>query len=298
MSSIVMQGNTTDTTRAPKLTARSPLRDARSIGGGFLLLMLATAGMLTFWDPIQKAAGVDLSSGGLIIREATLLFRDLGFLVVIYMIAWTTTRQVRSGLAALEERIGQRECNLRTAVTDLAEENTQLAQLSTTDFLTGARNRRYFDDALDREWQRSVQLGCSLALALVDVDRFKTINDVYGHSQGDECLLQVAAALRGKMKHPGDVVARYGGDEFAVLMPNATEAGVQSAMEDVRGQIESLTSAPAVGLSISAGAVVCWPNSGLEPKRLVRLADERLYAAKRAGRNRVSVGEVGRTIGV
>jgi diguanylate cyclase (GGDEF)-like protein len=279
-----MREKTNNTADAAKLSECCSLTEARAIGGGFLLLLLATASIVTFSDPIQEVTGINISG-----EEAAALVRDLALLALLSAIAWITTRQIRSGFAALEERISQREDNLKAAVTDLSVENSQLARLSTTDCLTGARNRRYFDDALDREWERSVQLGYSLALALVDIDRFKMINDVYGHAQGDECLLQVAGALQSKMKHPGDIVARYGGDEFAVLMPNASEAGIQSVLEDVRGHIERLTAEPAVGLSISAGAVACWPKPGLEPKRLVRLADEQLYAAKRAGRNRVSV---------
>ncbi|MEZ5365495.1 MAG: GGDEF domain-containing protein [Bryobacterales bacterium] len=187
----------------------------------------------------------------------------------------------------LEEQVRQRTSHLQQALEQLEIANSKLVEQSTIDALTGVYNRRYFDEALDREWSRAERSGSNIVLALVDLDRFKEINDQRGHLRGDQCLLCVATILQGRLRRPGDVVARYGGDEFAVILPNTSESGAIQVLEDIRSSVESLPDAPAPGLTVSIGVASCIPKRGLTPESLLDAADEGLYAAKQAGRNRV-----------
>lgn len=254
MTKVLNRVTTAGAIHVSRRVSRPVLFEAGAIGLGFLLIMLATTSVLSLSVRVPYTGGLDLSDGG----SAPVVIGNLGFLALAYLIARMSTREIRSSLHDLEERMTRREVDLEPAAADLTAANSELANLSTTDFRAGARKRRSFDDDLDREWETGVESARSLALALAGVDAFKTIND--GH----------------------------GGDEFAVLVPKPAEAGIPPVLEDVRRQIERLTSAPAGSLSIGAGAVAYWPGSGLEPKRLVRLTDAQLCAAKRAGRNRAA----------
>jgi diguanylate cyclase (GGDEF)-like protein len=213
---------------------------------------------------------------------------SIGAVLFGYLFVRTHSAEVRADLTHLEQQVRQRTAYLEAALEDLAVANSKLVEQSTIDSLTGAYNRRFFDEALEAEWARAARAGSSLSLALVDLDCFKEINDQHGHPKGDECLLCVASMLQGRLRRPGDVVARYGGDEFAVLLPNTAEHGAVDVLEAIRDAIASMENAPAPGLAVSVGVASCAPRDGLEPHTLVHLADERLYAAKQAGRNRVS----------
>ena len=215
----------------------------------------------------------------------------IGAVLFGYLFARARSTEVRADIRTLEEQVLDRTAHLEAALEELSVANSKLVEQSTIDSLTGVYNRRYFDEALHREWARASREGASLAVALVDLDRFKEINDRHGHPRGDECLLSVATLLQGRLRRPGDVAARYGGDEFAVLLPNTTAEGALQALEGVRGQIESLIDGAAAGLTVSVGVAACVPNGSMGPGRLMQRADESLYAAKEAGRNCVVSGE-------
>lgn len=174
--------------------------------------------------------------------------------------------------------------------TDLLEE------LALIDGLTYIPNRRRFDQLLAQEWSRARREGQSLAVAMIDVDHFKAYNDHYGHGAGDDCLRQVASAIKASLQRPGDTVARYGGEEFVLLLPNTDDQGALATAERVRAAVfdKNLPHAhsPAADrVSISLGVASTIPDSG-EPEALLKAADEALYKAKRAGRNRVRSLEV------
>ena len=167
----------------------------------------------------------------------------------------------------------------------------QTLDLSFTDPLTGAPNRRALHQRLDQEWTRAVRFGDELALLMVDLDNFKTINDTWGHAAGDEVLQSVAAALLRNVRRV-DLVARYGGEEFCVLLPRATHAEALDVAEKLRRAVAQ-TPLPAQAssggparLTISLGVASYGPEVP-DVQRLLELADEALYAAKRGGRDQV-----------
>jgi diguanylate cyclase (GGDEF)-like protein/PAS domain S-box-containing protein len=185
-----------------------------------------------------------------------------------------------------------RDITRRKQVEDqLAAANERLHALASQDGLTGLRNRRSFDEAFDTEWRRAAREGLPLGLILLDVDRFKSYNDVHGHQAGDDCLRAVAAAIAGALRRPADLAARYGGEEFVVLLPNTDAAGTLKIAEDVRSAVEDLgmpnRGNGGVPVTISAGIWACIRVDGLSQREALRAADENLYAAKAAGRNRV-----------
>ena len=183
-----------------------------------------------------------------------------------------------------------RDISARKAVEDeLADANRRLKALAGEDGLTGLANRRAFDEVLAKERLRSVRESTTLSLVMIDVDRFKEFNDIYGHMTGDECLRRVARAI-AESSRPGDFAARYGGEEFAVLLPNTDEDGAAVIAERIGQEILNLGmchQANANGLvTVSAGVASLACVEG-EVGTLVENADRALYRAKDSGRNRV-----------
>lgn len=180
--------------------------------------------------------------------------------------------------------------HVRRQTQALREANFRLETLSVTDPLTGLSNRRAFDDYLDQEWQRAVRDKTPLSILLVDVDHFKKINDEYGHPAGDACLRVLAQRLREHFKRPADRVVRFGGEEFAVVMPG-TDPRAMAQAERFREAMAmtpiKLTEAESIVVRISAGLATIVPDVGLTPRDLIKFADEALYQAKRGGRNRI-----------
>jgi diguanylate cyclase (GGDEF)-like protein/PAS domain S-box-containing protein len=172
----------------------------------------------------------------------------------------------------------------------------ELEALARQDGLTGLANRRAFNEALAQEWQRTVREGSQLSLLLLDVDHFKRFNDQYGHQVGDDCLRAVARAVNGAVHRPGDVAARYGGEELAVILPATDAAGALAIAEQARASVEALQ-LPHAGnpegkglVTISVGAATARANIGgtiTMPEGLLTAADTALYKAKRSGRNQI-----------
>ena len=168
------------------------------------------------------------------------------------------------------------------------EESDKLSQLACIDPLTGVANRRHFDEALQREWGRARRYGEGLALLLVDIDHFKPLNDIFGHQMGDRYLCSVASALLEAVARSSDVVARYGGDEFAVILPSTTLEGANEVGSTLLATIERLAlPVPEAGacLTVSIGIGFLQELAELSPANLIAAADAALYDAKHAGRN-------------
>ncbi len=177
----------------------------------------------------------------------------------------------------------------------LREANERLRQMSMHDALTGLPNRRQFDQALDLEWNRALRNQRPLALLILDVDCFKALNDFYGHQAGDECLQQVAGALRIP-RRAGELAARYGGEEFAAILPDADTLSASTVAETMRQAVAALQlpheASPVAGfVTISVGVASVHPTPDMSPSALIAAADESLYRAKRNGRNRVETAD-------
>jgi two-component system chemotaxis family response regulator WspR len=171
-------------------------------------------------------------------------------------------------------------------------QNAELQRLSTTDALTGIHNRRYFDEMLRREWRRGCREHFPVSLIMIDVDFFKKFNDRYGHQAGDDCLHRIGQVVHGVARRPGDVAARFGGEEFVLLLPNTTSDGASVVANNLKmliGQLairhEASEVAPHVTLSQGI-AHVRDPAGAATPAALIELADKALYEAKRSGRDR------------
>lgn len=186
-----------------------------------------------------------------------------------------------------------RDISVRKAAEDQLEEaNRRLEALAGQDGLTGLANRRTFDDALAREHRRALRDRSRLAMVMIDVDRFKSFNDRYGHPAGDEALRRVSRAIQGALRRPGDMAARYGGEEFAVLLPNTDESGAAVIADRMRRAVLALAieheASPADVVTISAGVASLAPNPfDASLTTLVDDADRALYRAKANGRNAV-----------
>jgi diguanylate cyclase (GGDEF)-like protein len=179
----------------------------------------------------------------------------------------------------------------------LEEANHQLNELSRTDPLTGLANRRQYKEVLASEWRRALRNQHSLALILGDIDDFKSFNDTYGHLAGDECLRRIAQELRNPLMRPADLAARFGGEEFVILLPGTDLEGGFHIAETIRRCVENLTISYA-GATIDAQVTMSFGLAAVEPIAelvdldLVCAADKALYMAKEAGKNRCAAVQV------
>src|SRR6202035_242629 len=171
-----------------------------------------------------------------------------------------------------------------------------LREMVARDGLTGIQNRRMFDQHIARVWQQAVREEERIAVLLADVDCFKDYNDRYGHQAGDECLRAVAVSLSQCARRPLEFVARYGGEESAVWLYEASREYVAEVLTRIQRSIAELNipheaSRVAGRLTLSIGAAFILPSSSRTYEGLIQLADEALYSAKEQGRNRVVVME-------
>ncbi|XPV76125.1 MAG: diguanylate cyclase [Desulfovibrio sp.] len=209
----------------------------------------------------------------------------------------------RKGLHKLPQKtndeIGDLICGFNTLTdvvkertTELEQKNIQLHNLSRTDGLTKIYNRRWFDHILRQSWKTHQRSKKPLSLIILDIDWFKQYNDLYGHLEGDNCLLYVATALNETLRRPTDLLARYGGEEFVAIVENDREQAFQLA-ELMHKAILDMNmehrNSPFGIVTVSVGVATIIPAQELSTELLIKYADHALYRSKEKGRNRIEV---------
>jgi two-component system, cell cycle response regulator len=177
---------------------------------------------------------------------------------------------------------------------ELERKNRLLEEMSSTDALTGLRNRRYLNEILRLDFMRAQRFGGPLSLVMADLDHFKEVNDLHGHAAGDAVLREVAARFLARLRE-SDVAGRYGGEEFLLVLTGSGLSGAAVAAERWRADIESkpvaLEDGTRIPIAVSMGVATYLPHM-TDSQHLVRAADEALYRAKQAGRNQVVLAGV------
>ena len=175
----------------------------------------------------------------------------------------------------------------------LGQANAELSALASTDALTGLPNRRQFDATLQKEWYRALREGTPLGLLMVAIDPFTSLNALFGHQVADLFLARVCAIIRDHVRRARDMAALFGGEEFAVLLPDTDVPGALDIAEVVRRAIAAADFRSVVqggyGVSVSIGVAAMVPSPSASVATLVQDADAALYQAKRNGRNRVEI---------
>lgn len=201
--------------------------------------------------------------------------------------AWGGRRRARKLARTLSERN-----------EELQAARTELARLSALDGLTQLASHQYFQEFLEKEWRRSLRELTPISLIIVDLDHFKAYNERLGHEAGDGCLKRVADALRTAVGRPGDVVARYGAEEFAVVLGRTDSDGAASLAAKLQGAVAALklphpVSSSATHVTVSLGVATALPSRGAtwQEIELVAAAERALSEAKQLGHNRIATAE-------
>lgn len=191
------------------------------------------------------------------------------------------------------------EKEIRDVRLHLKGANLQLEKVSATDLLTQVANRRYFDERYQAEWRRAVREEECMSLVFVDIDDFRGYNAQFGHQMGDQCLAQIALSIRDALRRPADIVARYGPEEFIVMLPSTPKEGGVRVAQIIRENIMMLNidageGAPHPHVTVSSGVSYCEPKEDMPSVSLIASAEEAMYQAKRNGRNTVVFKPIGK----
>ena len=239
-----------------------------------------------------KARGSVRGTG---VGEAALLI-TIGLVMLVTLGTAAIDKRRFRELSKLHLQLAASEQALLRSEGQLREANALLSELSIRDSLTGLYNRRRFDEVFDTEWRRSLRTLRPVALLMIDVDCFKALNDSYGHQRGDECLREIARVLEAQPRRGHDIVARFGGEEFAVLLPGSDVPGALRIAHNIRRCVEELRlehreSKTSAWVTVSVGVCSRTPRVGEVPGDMLYEADMALYLAKQLGRNRVELRE-------
>lgn len=300
--------------------ARPAVRERIGVGQciGLAVLQATVIGASrSEWAPHHLAALLMVVLHGALVQQ--LRFRDLRTVCAAVMLVWLATfavlppqplavhvplwvllttsivftLQTAYSLEHDERRSFLHARRERELTTSLVLANTQLKQLSLMDALTGLPNRRQMDEHLAQVWERARRGDATVSLLMIDVDHFKAFNDHHGHLAGDRCLREVAQALQATLRRPLDLVARFGGEEFVAVLDRTPISVALQVAERVRQAVEArglahggMPGVPFVTLSVGVASARA-SSSQATLQELVSRADDALYRAKQAGRNRV-----------
>jgi diguanylate cyclase (GGDEF)-like protein len=279
-------------------TARRIVRSAAGARPGTLLLLAAAFTLVA-----EHGVEANPSPGAPASPPAAALVAAAGVVVLVVALALYRARvhaiiarnaELERAVSDQAARIAETTALLAQRDEELADANRKVETMSTVDSLTEVANRRQFDHVLDAEWRRCARTGLPLALVIFDIDYFKAFNDGYGHLAGDTCLKQVGAVIRRLVQRAGELVARHGGEEFAVLLPGSDAQHARELAESIRLEVELLSLPHAHSkvtpvVTVSAGVATLIPIYGSTPGELVAAATRALFNAKQNGRNRVAL---------
>jgi len=250
-----------------------------------LIAILATAKNHGLYIPNEPNAS-------LLLLQSFMAVLALTSLILSAVIDEKNAAQIslKQAMENLESQVIERTTELQRSEDLLRQANLELKKLVNIDGLTQVGNRRCFDDRLKMEWERLSRELQPIALILFDIDCFKLYNDLYGHQMGDECLTAIAQTAQQVLSRPADLVTRYGGEEFAVILPNTDIKGALTVSEQIRIAVTDLGLAHQNSeidnvVTISLGVASLLPSLDEELSTLIKQADMALYRAKQQGRN-------------
>lgn len=201
-------------------------------------------------------------------------------------------------VTSLERSFDEWSAACHAEARDLRTRLDHSSRLAATDDVTSLANRRSFDERICTAWEEAGKVGAPLGLLLIDIDHFKNLNDTHGHVVGDACLRKVGAAIQSVIDRPSDLACRYGGDEFAVILPDTDEWGTGQLAESIRRSVAACEfterrTKVTNSVTVSIGAASSPARGGQSPDSLIAAADDALYRAKRLGRDRVELASGG-----
>lgn len=280
-----------------------------------LSALWGVSGVILFSTQVlMQATHVLLLVAALIIAMPMLVLSSVGFYLQIAIVLLPVTinllwsgQSVQQALAVATLLLGillvMTSRFVMHLLNDLRKTQLQMQEQAHTDSVTQIANRRFFDEIFNKEWRRAMRSGGTLSLMMIDVDHFKRYNDRHGHHAGDQCLQRIAQSMKTVVGRASDVVARHGGEEFAILLPNTELEDAVKLAETLRKHVEELRILHADGalpriVTVSIGVACCTPSylgnaaqpdaAAIYPATLLNAADRALYRAKRNGRNQVA----------
>gem|GEM_PF-1826868 len=252
--------------------------------------------LFLLFSGVEVNAAADILSGDSPFWQ-TFWFRLLLLICIIggiYLAYYFRIRTLKNKLRRLSEELQKQKDRLKDQVLVMQQARERLQELTTIDELTGIPNRLKFEQHLEQEWKRARRELYPLAIVICDIDHLKAYNDAYGRQHGDQCLVRVARILKNLVRRPGDLAARYGEEEFIVVLSNTNPDQAFYVSEKIRKAIYDLQLPHAEGVktrvvTASFGVAGAIPREDMNSLALIGCADRALSRAKKEGRNRVVV---------
>jgi diguanylate cyclase (GGDEF)-like protein len=256
------------------------------------LRIVRIAGFFGIFKGTIASAAVPLLTLG--VADSSFTSFQVGFFIILFALVIAILYAFAYRLQSKKLEIRERELGneLLDKTNQLEIVSQELQRVSTIDTLTEVANRKVFHEFLDREWRRGSRYHMPLSLIFVDIDYFKAYNENNGHQAGDECLKKIAAVLKQTAARGGDLVARYGEEEFGVILADTDNKSASYLAEEMRKKVQLLglatsTTSTSSPVTISVGVATVFPSQDRNPQSFVALADKALTQAKNSGRNQI-----------